>query len=41
MERLVIEEGFQCVRFNPLIWPNGEKMSNEVIRFKTDSSGMV
>ncbi|GJP74101.1 hypothetical protein CLOP_g4736 [Closterium sp. NIES-67] len=28
MERLVLEEGYQCVRFNPYLWPDGEKMTN-------------
>eukprot|EP00210_Caulerpa_lentillifera_P009505 g9065.t1 len=30
MERLVRHEGFRCVRFNPYIWPKGQKMTNEI-----------
>lgn len=30
MERLVKDEGFRCVRFNPYLWPNGQKMTNKV-----------
>lgn len=28
LERLVKEEGFSAVRFNPYLWPEGEKMTN-------------
>ncbi|CAI5981195.1 unnamed protein product [Closterium sp. NIES-65] len=30
LERLIQEEGYQCVRFNPYLWPDGEKMTNGV-----------
>lgn len=30
MERLVTEEGYKAVRFNPYLWPEGEKMTNGV-----------
>eukprot|EP01025_Chloroclados_australasicus_P046027 TRINITY_DN507_c0_g1_i1.p1 TRINITY_DN507_c0_g1~~TRINITY_DN507_c0_g1_i1.p1 ORF type:complete len:382 (-),score=48.53 TRINITY_DN507_c0_g1_i1:893-2038(-) len=30
LERLVKEEGYRAVRFNPQLWPEGEKMTNEV-----------
>ena len=32
IERLVKEGGFRAVRFNPYLWPDGEKMSNAVGR---------
>ena len=30
IERLVREEGYCGVRFNPYLWPEGEKMTNSV-----------
>eukprot|EP01025_Chloroclados_australasicus_P031030 TRINITY_DN3130_c0_g2_i2.p1 TRINITY_DN3130_c0_g2~~TRINITY_DN3130_c0_g2_i2.p1 ORF type:complete len:343 (+),score=41.62 TRINITY_DN3130_c0_g2_i2:128-1156(+) len=30
LERLVKEEGYKAVRFNPYLWPEGGKMTNEV-----------
>lgn len=30
LERLVKEDGFKAVRFNPYLWPQGEKMTNAV-----------
>ncbi|XP_010090670.2 uncharacterized protein LOC21400471 [Morus notabilis] len=30
LERLVSEDGYQAVRFNPYLWPSGQKMTNEV-----------
>ncbi|KAJ1443107.1 Metal-dependent hydrolase [Sesbania bispinosa] len=29
-EHLVLEDGYRAVRFNPYLWPSGEKMTNEV-----------
>ena len=29
LTRLVNEEGFKAVRFNPYLWPKGEKMTND------------
>nr|XP_043639427.1 uncharacterized protein LOC122610498 isoform X2 [Erigeron canadensis] len=30
LERLVLEDGYRAVRFNPYLWPSGQKMTNEV-----------
>lgn len=30
LERLVSKEGYRAVRFNPYLWPSGQKMTNEV-----------
>ncbi|XP_002968753.2 uncharacterized protein LOC9650966 [Selaginella moellendorffii] len=30
LERLVEHDGYRAVRFNPYLWPSGEKMTNEV-----------
>eukprot|EP01023_Acetabularia_acetabulum_P064501 TRINITY_DN8356_c0_g1_i1.p1 TRINITY_DN8356_c0_g1~~TRINITY_DN8356_c0_g1_i1.p1 ORF type:complete len:308 (-),score=43.77 TRINITY_DN8356_c0_g1_i1:401-1324(-) len=30
LERLVTQEGYKAVRFNPYLWPNQEPMTNEV-----------
>ncbi|CAN1152597.1 4-sulfomuconolactone hydrolase [Linum perenne] len=30
LEQLVLEDGYRAVRFNPYLWPSGEKMTNEV-----------
>jgi hypothetical protein len=30
VERLAREQGFRAVRFNPYLWPEGERMTNEV-----------
>ncbi|CAN0896092.1 2-pyrone-4,6-dicarboxylate hydrolase [Linum grandiflorum] len=30
LEQLVVEDGYRAVRFNPYLWPSGEKMTNEV-----------
>lgn len=30
MERLIAEEGYRAVRFNPYLWPAGENMTNKV-----------
>ncbi|KAE9604953.1 hypothetical protein Lal_00036724 [Lupinus albus] len=29
-ENLVLKDGYRAVRFNPYLWPSGEKMTNEV-----------
>ncbi|XP_057436348.1 uncharacterized protein LOC130728795 [Lotus japonicus] len=29
-EHLVLKDGYRAVRFNPYLWPSGEKMTNEV-----------
>ncbi|KAK7340830.1 hypothetical protein VNO77_21544 [Canavalia gladiata] len=29
-EHLVVQDGYRAVRFNPYLWPSGEKMTNEV-----------
>ncbi|MED6209930.1 hypothetical protein PIB30_059410 [Stylosanthes scabra] len=29
-EELVLKDGYRVVRFNPYLWPSGEKMTNEV-----------
>ncbi|XP_061374392.1 uncharacterized protein LOC133316629 [Gastrolobium bilobum] len=29
-EHLVLKDGYRAVRFNPYLWPTGEKMTNEV-----------
>lgn len=34
MEVLVAKDGYRCVRFNPYIWPDGQKMTNEVSLLK-------
>lgn len=30
IEQLAQEDGYRAVRFNPYLWPEGEKMTNEV-----------
>ncbi|KAK4762861.1 hypothetical protein SAY86_008629 [Trapa natans] len=30
LERLVLKDGYRAVRFNPYLWPNDQKMTNEV-----------
>ncbi|OWM89793.1 hypothetical protein CDL15_Pgr024541 [Punica granatum] len=30
LERLVLKDGYSAVRFNPYLWPNNQKMTNEV-----------
>ncbi|KAF4390534.1 hypothetical protein F8388_006031 [Cannabis sativa] len=30
LERLVSKDGYRAVRFNPYLWPSGQKMTNEV-----------
>eukprot|EP00268_Persea_americana_P050759 TRINITY_DN5546_c0_g1_i1.p1 TRINITY_DN5546_c0_g1~~TRINITY_DN5546_c0_g1_i1.p1 ORF type:complete len:349 (+),score=79.14 TRINITY_DN5546_c0_g1_i1:106-1152(+) len=30
LEHLVLEDGYHAVRFNPYLWPSGQKMTNEV-----------
>ncbi|KAG0614585.1 hypothetical protein M758_6G188200 [Ceratodon purpureus] len=30
LERLIVKENFSGVRFNPYLWPSGQKMTNEV-----------
>lgn len=30
IEQLAKEHGYRAVRFNPYLWPEGEKMTNEV-----------
>ncbi|KAI4368518.1 hypothetical protein MLD38_017067 [Melastoma candidum] len=30
LEQLVLKDGFRAVRFNPYLWPSGQKMTNEV-----------
>ncbi|XP_059278255.1 uncharacterized protein LOC132032620 isoform X3 [Lycium ferocissimum] len=30
LEDLVLEDGYRAVRFNPYLWPSGEKMTNEI-----------
>lgn len=30
LQRLVEDEGYRAVRFNPYLWPSGQKMTNEV-----------
>jgi predicted TIM-barrel fold metal-dependent hydrolase len=32
IEQLAKEHGYKAVRFNPYLWPEGEKMTNEVTR---------
>ncbi|KAK4265074.1 hypothetical protein QN277_026173 [Acacia crassicarpa] len=29
-EHLVLQDGYRAVRFNPYLWPSGEKMTNEI-----------
>ncbi|KAK2413387.1 4-sulfomuconolactone hydrolase [Trifolium repens] len=29
-EHLVLKDGYRAVRFNPYLWPSGEKMTNEI-----------
>ncbi|KAF7838954.1 4-sulfomuconolactone hydrolase isoform A [Senna tora] len=29
-EHLVLQDGYRAVRFNPTLWPSGEKMTNEI-----------
>ncbi|KAF3653421.1 putative indole-3-acetic acid-induced protein ARG7-like [Capsicum annuum] len=30
LEDLVLKDGYRAVRFNPYLWPSGEKMTNEI-----------
>lgn len=30
LEELVVQKGYRGVRFNPYLWPEGEKMNNQV-----------
>lgn len=30
LERLVLEDGYRAIRFNPYLWPSGQKMTNEM-----------
>ncbi|CAL1355092.1 unnamed protein product [Linum trigynum] len=30
LELLVVEDGYRAVRFNPYLWPSGQKMTNDV-----------
>ncbi|XP_027188861.1 uncharacterized protein [Cicer arietinum] len=30
LEHLVLKDGYRAVRFNPYLWPSGEKMTNEI-----------
>ncbi|CAA6659982.1 unnamed protein product [Spirodela intermedia] len=30
LEHLVLKDGYRAVRFNPYIWPSGQKMTNEI-----------
>ncbi|XP_060196979.1 uncharacterized protein LOC132626208 isoform X3 [Lycium barbarum] len=30
LEDLVLEDGYRAVRFNPYLWPSGQKMTNEI-----------
>ncbi|KAJ4821839.1 hypothetical protein Tsubulata_018558 [Turnera subulata] len=30
LEQLVIKDGYRAVRFNPYLWPSGQKMTNDV-----------
>ncbi|KAH7570534.1 hypothetical protein ACOSP7_018763 [Xanthoceras sorbifolium] len=30
LEKLLLEDGYRAVRFNPYLWPSGQKMTNEV-----------
>ncbi|KAF6137927.1 hypothetical protein GIB67_041800 [Kingdonia uniflora] len=30
LEDLVLKDGFRAVRFNPYLWPSGQKMTNEI-----------
>ncbi|XP_010044853.2 4-sulfomuconolactone hydrolase, partial [Eucalyptus grandis] len=30
LEQLVLKDGYRAVRFNPYLWPSGQKMTNEV-----------
>ncbi|CAG9460000.1 unnamed protein product [Pedinophyceae sp. YPF-701] len=39
VKRLVQEEGYRAVRFNPYLWPEGEKMDNEVGRAMYRAAG--
>jgi predicted TIM-barrel fold metal-dependent hydrolase len=32
IEQLAKEHGYRAVRFNPYLWPEGEKMTNEVTK---------
>lgn len=33
MNKLVLEDGYQAVRFNPYLWPDEEKMTNKVAHY--------
>ncbi|XP_077229310.1 catalytic/ hydrolase [Tasmannia lanceolata] len=30
LERLVLKDGYRAVRFNPYLWPSGQRMTNEI-----------
>ncbi|XP_071690871.1 uncharacterized protein [Rutidosis leptorrhynchoides] len=30
LERLILEDGYHAVRFNPYLWPSGQQMTNEI-----------
>ncbi|XP_048318778.1 uncharacterized protein LOC107417639 isoform X2 [Ziziphus jujuba] len=30
LEQLVLKDGYRAVRFNPYLWPSGQKMTNEI-----------
>ncbi|KAL5552663.1 hypothetical protein UlMin_040064 [Ulmus minor] len=39
LEHLVLEDGYRAVRFNPYLWPSGQKMTNEVGRALFSKAG--
>jgi predicted TIM-barrel fold metal-dependent hydrolase len=41
LERLVRDEGFRAVRFNPYLWPEGEKMTNARGRAMYERAGKL
>ncbi|KAM7269494.1 hypothetical protein ACFE04_024991 [Oxalis oulophora] len=41
LERLVLQDGFRAVRFNPYLWPSGQKMTNEVGKALFSKAGQL
>jgi predicted TIM-barrel fold metal-dependent hydrolase len=41
IEHLAKEHGYRAVRFNPYLWPEGEKMTNEVRGLQTTTMQVV
>ncbi|GAQ86399.1 Amidohydrolase family protein [Klebsormidium nitens] len=41
LERLVQEDGFSAVRFNPYLWPAGEQMTNDIGRAMFAKAGQL